>query len=549
VPSPSVSSRRPRAALIGALVLALALLAACSSSSGTAGPGTTDPQAGQSTASTGPRDGGTLDIAVPAVPASWAPAGPAWSSAELQAARAVYDRLLTRDVDDVPVPELASAVTANADFTVWTIALRPGVTFHDGTPLDAAAVAANLDAQRVGLDAAALLTPISSVAVAGPATVVVTMATPWSTFPQVLTTQVGYIASPSVVAGTSPTPVGTGPFTYGGVGADGSLTLARNATYWKPGLPHLDAVRFVAIPDAAGRVDAVIAGTVGLVAVDEPRQLSRLDDLGDSSGVVVVDDRNGERPKVNLAFNTGRQPFDHITARRAVGLATDRDEILSKVFDGQGTIARGMLSDASPWFSDHAPPARDVDRARKQAEEYTKETGEPLTFKLMVPSDPTLAHVASLWRVQLAQAGIDLQLEPVDEPTLVASTLLGQYQAALSVGFADPHPDLYEPLFRGIPAEQPAVNPNITRYVNPVVTKAFADARLTDDVTRQVDDYRIVQEQLSVDDPYLFLVQVRSVAVVSTKVKDMTSWAAGAGATSLAEEATTLSLAQVWLAE
>ncbi len=526
----------------------MVLLAACSGSSGPAGAGSTDPQPDPAPAATGPRDGGTLDIGVPSVLAQWSPAGTAWNAAELQAGRAVYDRLVSRDADDVPVPELASDLTPNADFTAWTITVRPGVTFHDGTPLDATAVAANLEAQRTSPSSAALLVPIASVQATTAATVVVTTTTPWSTFPQVLTTQVGYIAAPSVLTGASATPIGTGPFAYGGAALDGSLTFTKNPTYWKDGLPHLDAVRFVTIPEASARVDAVIDGSVDLVAVDEPRQLSRLDDLGDGSGVVVVDDRNGERPKVNLAFETGRPPFDHITARRAVALATDREAILESVFDGQGTIARGMLSDASPWFSDHTPPARDVERARKQAEEYQEETGERLSFKLLVPADPTLAHVASLWRVQLSQAGIDLQLEPVDEPTLVASTLLGQFQAALSVGFSDPHPDLYEPLFRGIPAEQPAINTNITRYVNPVVTKAFADARETADVTRQVDDYRIVQEQLSVDDPYLFLVQVRSVAVVSPKVKDMASWAAGSGPSSLAQEATTLSLAQVWLA-
>ena len=526
----------------------MVLLAACSGSSGPADAGSTDPQPDPAPAATGPRDGGTLDIGVPSVLAQWSPAGTAWNAAELQAGRAVYDRLVSRDADDVPVPELASDLTPNADFTVWTITVRPGVTFHDGTPLDATAVAANLEAQRTSPSSAALLVPIASVQATTAATVVVTTTTPWSTFPQVLTTQVGYIAAPSVLTGASATPIGTGPFAYGGAALDGSLTFTKNPTYWKDGLPHLDAVRFVTIPEASARVDAVIDGSVDLVAVDEPRQLSRLDDLGDGSGVVVVDDRNGERPKVNLAFETGRPPFDHITARRAVALATDREAILESVFDGQGTIARGMLSDASPWFSDHTAPARDVERARKQAEEYQEETGERLSFKLLVPADPTLAHVASLWRVQLSQAGIDLQLEPVDEPTLVASTLLGQFQAALSVGFSDPHPDLYEPLFRGIPAEQPAINTNITRYVNPVVTKAFADARETADVTRQVDDYRIVQEQLSVDDPYLFLVQVRSVAVVSPKVKDMASWAAGSGPSSLAQEATTLSLAQVWLA-
>ncbi len=541
--------RRPRAAILGVALVVLVVAAACSSGSSGGGTGPSDPPTEQGQTATGPRDGGTLDVAVPGALTAWSPAGPTWSASELQAARAVYDRLVTRDVDDVATPDLATSVTPNADFTVWTIVLRPGVTFHDGTPLDSTSVAANLSAQQTSPGAAALLAPVASVRVTDPVTVVVSMTTPWSTFAEVLTTQVGYIAAPSVLLGTSATPIGTGPFSYAGTDADGTITFAKNASYWKAGLPHLDAVRFVTIAEAASRVDAVVDGTVDLVAVDEPRQLSRLDDLGDDTDVAVVDDRNGERPKVTIAFDTGRPPFDHISARRAVGLATDREELLENVFDGQGTIARGMLSDASPWFSDHTAPAQDVDRARTQAEKYQEETGQALTFELEVPPDPTIAHVASLWRVQLAQAGIEVQLDPVDEAAMTVSTLLGQYQAALDVGFTELHPDLYEPLFRGIPAEQPAVNTNITRYVNPVVTKAFADARATDDVSRQVDDYRIVQEQLSVDDPYLFLVQVRSVVVVSSKVRDITSWAAGSGGPSLAEEGATISLAQVWLTE
>jgi ABC-type transport system substrate-binding protein len=165
-----------------------------------------------------------------------------------------------------------------------------------------------------------------------------------------------------------------------------------------------------------------------------------------------------------------------------------------------------------------------------------------------VPPDPTIAHVASLWRVQLANAGIDVQLQPVDQATLDASTVAGQYQAALMVGFDDPHPDLYEPQFRGIPAEQPAFNTNLARYVNPVVTKAFADARQTHDVTRQVDDYRILQEQLTVDIPWLFLVQVRTAVVGSDRLRDVTAWSAGSGAAALGEEGATVSLAQIWLA-
>lgn len=525
------------------------LLGACSSSDPEADPGPQPSATDAVPVEKGPRSGGILDIAMPPDAISWSPAGRSWSPAELQAARAVYDRLLVRDVNDVPAMELAESLTPNADYTVWTIVLRPGVTFSDGSPLDSAAVAANLEAQRRAPDAAVLLEPVAIVAPVGAAAVVITMSSPWSTFPQVLTTQVGVIAAPSVLDGSSPTPVGTGPFVYSGAGADGSTTLTRNASYWKAGLPHLDAVRLVPMADASARVDAVLTGTVELTSIDEPRQLSRLDDLPEDTPVTVYEDRNSERPKLAIAFETGRPPFDHLSARRAVALATDRQAILDKVFDGQGDISRGIISDASPWFSDHSSPGRDVGRAEAQAKKYTEETGERLVFTMLVPPDPTVSHAASMWRLQLSEAGIDMQLQPVAEADLQNAVTFGQYQSAMVVGFDDPHPDLYEPLLQGVPAEQSVVSSNYTRYVNPIVTKAYADARSTGDATRQIDDYRIVQEQLSVDNPWLFLIQVRSAVLASSSLHDVTDWSAGSGPAGLAEESATISLAQVWLSE
>jgi ABC-type transport system substrate-binding protein len=231
-----------------------------------------------------------------------------------------------------------------------------------------------------------------------------------------------------------------------------------------------------------------------------------------------------------------------------VALATDRESILEQVFDGQGAISRGIISDASPWFSDHSSPARDVGGAKEQAEKYAEETGQDIEFTMLVPPDPTIAHVASMWRLQLAEADIEVALQPISQAELDAAVAYGLFQSAMVVGFADPHPDLYEPLLRGIPAEQPVVSSNYTRYVNPIVTEAYADARSTGDATRQVDDYRIVQEQLSIDNPWLFLVQVRSAVVASKDLRDLTDWTAGSGSAGLSEETATISLAQVWIA-
>lgn len=538
------------ARLTAALAVSMAVLAVAGCSGSDANP-TATTESTDSTIATpsGPVDGGTLDIAVGAAPSKWAPNSGPWTTDELQAARAVYDRLMVRDSNDQPVPELLSKASANSNFTSWTLVVREGVTFSDGSPLTSEVIAFNLRAQQADSSNIDLLAPISAITTPDAQTVVVSMFTPWSTFPEVLTTRLGTIAAPATLLGFDPRPIGTGPFVWFGVDEAGITILVKNATYWKKGLPHLDAVRFLPIPEAADRVTAALEGKVGMVAIDEPRQLERLETVQNREGKVTIhDDRNAERPKVNIAFETGRAPFDRITARRAVALATDRAEILSKAFAGQGSIARGMVSDTSPWFVDHSSSGRDIDRAKKLVEEYTEETGLPLTFRLLVAPGTTLERVASLWRGQLEQAGIDMAIDLVDPQMLSLASLLGQFQAILQVGFDSSHPDAYEPLFRGIPAQQSVVSGNTTRYVSPLVTKSFNDARTTADVTRQVDDYGTIQEQVAIDIPYMFLVQVREVVVTTPKLRDVTNWSSGSGAGGLGQDDATVSLAQMWLA-
>jgi peptide/nickel transport system substrate-binding protein len=538
------------ARLTAVLAVSMAVLALAGCSGSNASPAATTESTDSTIASpSGPIDGGTLDIAVAAAPSKWAPNRGPWTTDELQAARAVYDRLMVRDSNDQPVPELLSKVSANSNFTSWTLVVREGVTFSDGSPLTSEIVAFNLRAQQADPSNTDLLAPISAITTPDAQTVVVSMFTPWSTFPQLLTTRLGTIAAPATLLGFDPRPIGTGPFVWFGVDEAGITIVVKNPTYWKKGLPHLDGVRFLPIPEAADRVTAALEGKVGMVAIDEPRQLQRLETVPNRDEKITLhDDRNAERPKVNIAFETGRAPFDRISARRAVALATDRTEILSKAFAGQGSIARGMVSDTSPWFVDHSRSARDLDRARKQVEEYTKETGVPLAFRLLVAPDTTLERVASLWRGQLEEVGIDMTIDLVDPQTLSLAAVLGQFQAILQIGFDSSHPDAYEPLFRGIPAEQAVVSGNTTRYISPLVTKSFADARTTADVTRQVDAYGTIQEQVAIDIPYLFLVQVREVVVTTPKLRDVTNWSSGSGAGGLGQDDATVSLAQMWLA-
>lgn len=533
------------------LVAVMLLAVGCSGGESTEPPETIVPD--PPPAPVTPVEGGVLRVASGPLPSDWSPAAARWDTSAQQVARGLYDRLAVYDQDGTAVPQLAESIEADADFTTWTIRLRRGVLFHDGIPLHADDVVANLEAQRRSPVGADLLAPVVAVEATSARVVVVTADAPWSTFVEALATQIGFVASPGTLVGGGATPVGTGPFRAATpaaglvVGGEGGVALEANPFYWQAGLPRLDGVTFPVHADPMDRVSAVIGGGADLVATDRPVQLARLERAADRGEVRVIEDRNAELPKAAVALNAGQAPFDRLTARRAVGLATDRAEMVDDVLDGDGVISRGILSDPSPWFSNLPEPVPDTARSRSEAAAYTEDSGETLSVELLVPTDPLLVQLARTWRDQLAEVDIDVTVVEVGPDELRDRLRRGQYQAALVQGFTSPHPDLYEPLFRGIPGEQPADNPNLTRYVNPEVTESFAEARATAEVADQVEAYRIFQEQLFLEVPWLFLVQIRQGIGVAPEVRDVTTWTVAGGGPGQGQDGLTVELAQIWL--
>ena len=523
----------------------MTVAAACSTTTATP-PDPTNVTEGSVVPRNEPVRGGTLSVAIAAGDIQLSPAGRRWNGSELQIGRAIYDRLMVRSTSDQPAVELLTKISASANNTLWTLKIRPDVEFHDGTPLTAQSVVANLEAQRRSVVGESLLRSVASVIATDDLTVQVSLLSPWSTFPEVLTTQIGFIASPITLMGGPA--IGTGPFRANGFDLSGSLSAVRNENYWKTGLPYLDGVRFVAIEDPALRLTAVEDGSVDFTVVNDPGQLRRMDELAKNSKFAVHEDRNEERPKLFVALNTGRPPFDRLSARRAVAYATNREQLLNEGIYGEGRIARGIVSDTSPWFTDAGGYVFDLQKATDEVKKYQEETGTPLQFILLVPPDPTQARIASLWRVQLAAAGINIVLASPSDSEIGILQLTGQFQAVMQVGFQSPTPDLYEPNLVGSLNEKPAVSPNVTRYANTLVNRAYAEARATNDLLRQGDSWRIVQEQIAVDHPYVVMLQLREAAFSSARVRDVTAWKSGEGSDALGQEQATVSLAQIWLA-
>ena len=143
-------------ALAAMVVLAL-MAAGCSSSKSTSSSGTAAPAAAQTNTNItvadpgAPKSGGTLKVGLNAETNGWSPSQSQWAGSAYIVAGAIFDRLAAYDADGVAKPYLAESITSNDDFTVWTIKTRPGVTFQNGEPCDAAAVKKNFEAHRASL--------------------------------------------------------------------------------------------------------------------------------------------------------------------------------------------------------------------------------------------------------------------------------------------------------------------------------------------------------------------------------------------------------------
>jgi peptide/nickel transport system substrate-binding protein len=270
-------------------VLVVAVSAACSGDDGTVEPApSTAPStaAPTTTADATPRDGGTLTMAVFAVPTGLDPivaaGGGATGGTEMAA---IYDTLVRWDpATRTYQPRTASSVDPNGDATEWTIHLRPGVTFSDGTPYDAAAVKAGLDRHRSlanRTSSAAYLSRVRDVVVVDPLTVAVSLVEAWPGFEAVLADEPGMIPSPTALAACGDVaphecafdtaPVGAGPFAVDAFAPGERLSLVRSDSYWGE-RPHLDRVEFVTRRDSGGdrTLEAFIDGDVDVAFLRNP---------------------------------------------------------------------------------------------------------------------------------------------------------------------------------------------------------------------------------------------------------------------------------------
>jgi peptide/nickel transport system substrate-binding protein len=539
---------RRRAGAVAAVLMAAGLLLAGCSGSASSG---SDEVSDVTTANEGPlQEGGTLVVGLGAETSGWNPANAAWLNQGLQVAGAIFDPLAALDADGEVQPYLAQSFEPNGDYTAWTIGVRPDITFHDGTPVDAEAIRANLEAHRASALTGQALGPIESVEVVDES-VLVRMREPWSTFPSYLTAQPGYVAAPSMFSDPEASlhPVGSGPFVFENWQPDAKLTVRANGDYWQEGLPHLDGIEFVVLPDNDTRTLSLLSGDADMIDVTLPEQILRVQAAANDGEIQLLIEDSGDSDEVGLALNTAAPPFDDPLARELVATGIDNQRLSDTVFEGVFEPARGALRPESEYYVETEYPTYDPGRAGELAAEYEAKHGEPLSFSLKAPPDPAVLEVVQLVQQLLRQHGVEVTIDTTDQTGLVVDGTLGNYDAITFLLFASPNLDgdyVFLHSENAKPIGELAIN--ITRMKNPAIDEAVATLRRTEDTEVWKEQAAIIQREMAEDLAYLFSVHSVGAIAASNEVRDATNWTLPDGEPGIPQRGTVVNVGQIWLA-
>lgn len=394
-------------------------------------------------------------------------------------ARAIYDPLTAPDAAGGYVPYLARSITHDDDYRTWTITIRPGIRFHDGSALTAEVVKNNLDAFRGAYPArdsqlfALALDNIEAVTVTAPDTVEVTTEVPWVAFPSYLGgARLGMMAQAQLDDPTTCArkPIGTGPFAFESWTPNQKLVVTRNPDYWqkapdgKP-YPYLDRIEFRPITDVQVRTNALRAGDIDVLhtsnqsVIAGPLRTQR--DRGHANLFVSQD-----AAEVGfIMVNHTRPPFDDLRMRKALAMSLDRERSNETDNDGLGTIATGPFAPGSVgYLKDSGHPTYDLPEAERLVADYVADGHDP-DYALSISNDPVLKTQAEAIQQRARTVGIKVKIVIRDESSLINDAIAKNYQALFARNFAGGDPDsLYVWWYSGTTAADGTFSPNLLNF-------------------------------------------------------------------------------------
>ena len=279
----------------------------------------------------------------------------------------LYNSLVVLDVNAQVQYDLAESITPNSDATLWTIKLRPGVTFHNGAPLTVDDLVFTLN--RIKNPAA----PLAGASSLGPMdlknlkkvdklTLQIPMTSPYASFIDQLASYFYFLYV--VPTGYDPKKaIGTGPFKLQSFSPGRQSVFVRNPNYWKQGLPYLDQLTITDYPDAQSMVGALTSNQVDAIASLAATDLAPL--KGNTSVTILTSKSGSFQP---FTMRVDQAPFNDVKVRQAFRYIVNRPELIATALDGAGTVGNDVFSPFDPCYDHGNQREQDIDRAKSLSE-------------------------------------------------------------------------------------------------------------------------------------------------------------------------------------
>ena len=407
----------------------------------------------------------------------WAPYRASCSASCRAVLKSISDPLFSEDPHGDPVPVLVDSLAHNADYTHWTLHIRNGITFHDGTPLDAAAVEFNIESCQHSPLTGPAFAAIDRVEASGQDVIVTTKSGGWAALPAHFGdhTPCGFMFSPTWLAslpdipqrtvglpiydaalaatpadGDPTAPVGLGAFQLESYtpGNGNTTRVVRNPDYWRgpqgitgEDLPYLDGIEFIVAVDEQTRSIALRSRQFDLMMTangDTIRQFLDDDDLkvdastsfGDTTYILLNVATGDDDP---TGVNTA-SPLLNINCRRALAHAIDLERYSHERTAGLAPPANGPFPPgAVGYLDDTGYPTYDIPAARDAMDICVSELGtDRITINLTTTNDPFNVEsnelIAAMWADAFSDT-VDVTITPLEQGQFIGLLLTGKFHA------------------------------------------------------------------------------------------------------------------------
>lgn len=398
----------------------------------------------------------------------------------------VWEGLTRIDENRDVVPNLAESYYMLDDGS-WVFNLRQGIFFHDGAYFNADAVAGSI--RRIISPQFSFLDMITYVQVVDDYTVHITTREPFAALPSHFAHFSTFILSPlAIEAEQLGTPIhyniaGTGPFRFDSRIHGEYIDLIRNESYWG-GIPYVEKLRFVVIPDPAHRVRMIENRQANAVLV-QPSDMYNIHFFPHIEATIKNSDT------INfIGFNTARPPFDDVRLRRAIAMIIDRDDILTVATEGIGIPATIPIPFGSFGHTQNIEP---LPHDPNIATDLIEQAGLSQGFTTAIHAFGEVSSnviIAQYLQDVLLKLNIEADIYLHDIGPFLNLVTSGQYEGIIIANWTSPTWDADFILNRLFHSNSHGAPGNWTRYTNSYIDQLLNQARQERDPEKRIAIYQ-----------------------------------------------------------